>query len=143
MLLLAGCSNEKVDKYHMEIGKSESGFDVPIIETSETDKVEIGKMLFEEYLKIEYENYTNQYGKHVNILKDYKINKINFYKDLGNGDFEVEVDYDLQAIDGYVEVFKTGNGVESNDNWVRGKYFILKIENVAKNKYKLSDFYTG
>ena len=143
MLLLVGCSSKKMDTYHMEIGKSDAGLDVPIIKTSDTDKIAIGKMLFEEYLKITYENYKNEKGNYVNILKDYKINDIKLDEDLGNGDFLVSVDYDLQSIDGYIEVFKTGNGVESSDNWVKNKYFILKIQNVDKNKYKLSELYTG
>jgi hypothetical protein len=49
----------------------------------------------------------------------------------------------LQEIDGYVEVFKTGNGIESSYNWVRNKYFILEIKNLGKNKFELSEFYTG
>lgn len=113
-----------------------------MIKTNSTDKEEIGRLLFEEYLKNTYENYENDDGEIVNILRDYKLNKVNLYEEKENS-FLVEIDFETQAIDGYATVFITGNGVEKENNWVTDQYLIIEIENIEDNKYKMTDIYTG
>ena len=112
------------------------------ITTNSNDKEEIGRLLFEEYLKNTYENYENDDGEIVNILKDYKLNKVNLYEEKENS-FLVEIDFETQAIDGYTTVFITGNGIEKEDNWITDQYLIIEIENIEDNKYKMTDLYTG
>ena len=40
-------------------------------------------------------------------------------------------------------VFETGNGEIKNDNWVKGKYQIVDIKKIGKNKYTILEMYTG
>lgn len=113
-----------------------------IIETTSDDKEEIGRLLFERYLKDTYENYINDDGEKINILNNYKFNKVKLYEE-DKDSFQVEIYFETQAINGYATVFITGNGVEIEDNWVTGQYLIINIEKVDKNKYILTEFYTG
>ena len=72
ILFLVGCSSNG-----RNISKTESGIDVPIVEIkNEDDKTEIARVVFEEYLKLTYENYLNDENERINILKDYKIRDI-------------------------------------------------------------------
>lgn len=139
VLFLSGCSPNK-----RNISKTESGFDVPIVEMkNDEDKIEISRVVFEEYLELTYENYLNDENEIVNILRDYKINDINILGDLDSEGYRVEITYDLQSTDGYVTVFETGNGEIKEDNWVMGKYQIIDIKKIEENKYTISEMYTG
>ena len=139
VFFLTGCSNNKINTV-----KTESGFDVPIVEVKNKDnKIEIARAVFKEYLKLTYENYINDKGEKVNILKDYKINNINILESLESEGYRVEIAYDLQSINGYVTVFETGNGEVKDENWVKGKYQIIDIKKIDENKYTISDMYTG
>ena len=111
--------------------------------TNSIDKVEIGKLLFEEYLRDTYENFENEEGDIVNILNDYEIIDAKLENSESEYDFKVAINYELQSIDGYSTVFITGNGVEYKDNWVRDKYNIIEVEKVDDNKYKIIEIYTG
>ena len=72
ILFLVGCSSNG-----RNISKTESGVDVPIVDIkNEDDKTEIARVVFEEYLKLTYENYLNDENERINILKDYKIRDI-------------------------------------------------------------------
>ena len=136
---ISGCSINKGNTT-----KTESGLDVPIVEVkNEEDKIEIAKIVFEEYLKLTYENYLNDKNERVNILKEYKIKDINVLENVNSEEYRIEITYDLQSIDGYVTVFETGNGEIKNDNWVKGKYQIVDIKKIGKNKYTLLEMYTG
>ena len=136
---ISGCSINKGNTT-----KTESGLDVPIVEVkNEEDKIEIAKIVFEEYLKLTYENYLNDKNERVNILKEYKIKDINVLENVNSEEYRVEITYDLQSIDGYVTVFETGNGEIKNDNWVKGKYQIVDIKKIGKNKYTILEMYTG
>ena len=136
---ISGCSINKGNTT-----KTESGFDVPIVEVkNEEDKIEIARIVFEEYLKLTYENYLNDKNERVNILKEYKIKDINVLENVNSEEYRVEITYDLQSIDGYVTVFETGNGEIKNDNWVKGKYQIVDIKKINKNKYTILEMYTG
>ena len=136
---ISGCSINKGNTT-----KTESGFDVPIVEVkNEEDKIEIARIVFEEYLKLTYENYLNDKNERVNILKEYIIKDINVLENLNSEEYRVEITYDLQSIDGYVTVFETGNGEIKNDNWVKGKYQIVDIKKIGKNKYTILEMYTG
>lgn len=114
-----------------------------IIETTETDKKEIAKTLFEDFLVYNYGSVRTESKEYINILKDFKIKNTTFESDLDNGDFRVSMNYDLQSADGYVEYFTTGNGVKSSDNWVKDKFVIVDIEKIGENQYKLAAQYTG
>lgn len=139
VFFLTGCSNNKINTV-----KTDSGFDVAIVEVKNKDnKIEIARAVFEEYLKLTYENYINDKGEKVNILKDYKINNINILESLESEGYRVEIAYDLQSINGYVTVFETGNGEVKDENWVKGKYQIIDIKKIDENKYTISDMYTG
>ena len=111
--------------------------------TNSIDKVEIGKLLFEEYLRDTYENFENDEGDTVNILNDYEIIDAKLENSESEDVFKVAINYELQSIDGYSTVFITGNGVEYKDNWVRDKYNIIEVEKVDDNKYKIIEIYTG
>ena len=111
--------------------------------TNSIDKVEIGKLLFEEYLRDTYENFENDEGDIVNILNDYEIIDAKLENSESEYVFKVAINYELQSIDGYSTVFITGNGVEYKDNWVRDKYNIIEVEKVDDNKYKIIEIYTG
>ena len=111
--------------------------------TNSIDKVEIGKLLFEEYLRDTYENFENEEGDIVNILNDYEIIDAKLENSESEYVFKVAINYELQSIDGYSTVFITGNGVEYKDNWVRDKYNIIEVEKVDDNKYKIIGIYTG
>lgn len=111
--------------------------------TNSIDKVEIGKLLFEEYLRDTYENFENEEGDIVNILNDYEIIDAKLENSESEYVFKVAINYELQSIDGYSTVFITGNGVEYKDNWVRDKYNIIEVEKVDDNKYKIIEIYTG
>ena len=131
---ISGCSINKGNTT-----KTESGLDVPIVEV----KNEIARIVFEEYLKLTYENYLNDKNERVNILKEYKIKDINVLENVNSEEYRIEITYDLQSIDGYVTVFETGNGEIKNDNWVKGKYQIVDIKKIGKNKYTILEMYTG
>ena len=136
---ISGCSINKGNTT-----KTESGLDVPIVEVkNEEDKIEIARIVFEEYLKLTYENYLNDKNERVNILKEYKIKDINVLENVNSEEYRIEITYDLQSIDGYVTVFETGNGEIKNDNWVKGKYQIVYIKKIGKNKYTILEMYTG
>lgn len=136
---ISGCSTNKEN-----ITKTESGFDVPIVEVkNEEDKIEIAKTVFEEYLKLTYENYLNDKNERVDILKDYKIEDISLLDSVSSEEYKVEITYDLQSIDEYVTVFETGNGEIKNDNWIKGKYQIIEIKKIDENKYTILEMYTG
>ena len=61
---ISGCSINKGNTT-----KTESGLDVPIVEVkNEEDKIEIARIVFEEYLKLTYENYLNDKNERVNVL---------------------------------------------------------------------------
>ena len=136
---ISGCSINKGNTT-----KTESGLDVPIVEVkNEEDKIEIARIVFEEYLKITNENYLNDKNERVNILKEYKIKDINVLENVNSEEYRIEITYDLQSIDGYVTVFETGNGEIKNDNWVKGKYQIVDIKKIGKNKYTILEKYTG
>ena len=136
---ISGCSINKGNTT-----KTESGLDVPIVEVkNEEDKIEIARIVFEEYLKITNENYLNDKNERVNILKEYKIKDINVLENVNSEEYRIEITYDLQSIDGYVTVFETGNGEIKNDNWVKGKYQIVDIKKIGKNKYTILEMYTG
>ena len=136
---ISGCSINKGNTT-----KTESGLDVPIVEVkNEEDKIEIARIVFEEYLKLTYENYLNDKNERVNILKEYKIKDINVLENVNSEEYRIEITYDLQSIDGYVTVFETGNGEIKNDNWVKGKYKIVDIKKIGKNKYTILEMYTG
>ena len=136
---ISGCSINKGNTT-----KTESGFDVPIVEVkNEEDKIEIARIVFEEYLKLTYENYLNDKNERVNILKEYKIKDINVLENVNSEEYRIEITYDLQSIDVYVPVFETGNGEIKNDNWVKGKYQIVDIKKIGKNKYTILEMYTG
>ena len=136
---ISGCSINKGNTT-----KTESGLDVPIVEVkNEEYKIEIARIVFEEYLKLTYENYLNDKNERVNILKEYKIKDINVLENVNSEEYRVEITYDLQSIDGYVTVFETGNGEIKNDNWVKGKYQIVDIKKIGKNKYTILEMYTG
>ena len=124
---ISGCSINKGNTT-----KTESGLDVPIVEVkNEEDKIEIARIVFEEYLKLTYENYLNDKNERVNILKEYKIKDINVLENVNSEEYRIEITYDLQSIDGYVTVFETGNGEIKNDNWVKGKYQIGTLVGTA------------
>ena len=77
---ISGCSINKGNTT-----KTESGFDVPIVEVkNEEDKIEIARIVFEEYLKLTYENYLNDKNERVNILKEYKIKDINVLENVNS-----------------------------------------------------------
>ena len=136
---ISGCSINKGNTT-----KTESGLDVPIVEVkNEEDKIEIARIVFEEYLKLTYENYLNDKNERVNILKEYKIKDINVLENVNSEEYRIEITYDLQSIDGYLTVIETGNGVIKNDNWVKGKYQIVDIKKIGKNKYTILEMYTG
>ena len=121
---ISGCSINKGNTT-----KTESGLDVPIVEVkNEEDKIEIARIVFEEYLK---------------LTKEYKIKDINVLENVNSEEYRIEITYDLQSIDGYVTVFETGNGEIKNDNWVKGKYQIVDIKKIGKNKYTILEMYTG
>lgn len=124
-------------------GRLKVGNYTTVIETSETDKEEIAKKLFEDLLSYEYGHIKVESGEYINILKNYNIKNVTFESDLDNGDFRVSMNYDLQAVDGYVEYFTTGNGVKSSDNWVKDKFVIVDIEEIGENQYKLAAQHTG
>ncbi|MGL5693902.1 MAG: hypothetical protein ACRCXA_07485 [Peptostreptococcaceae bacterium] len=136
---ISGCSINEGN-----ITKTESGFDVPIVEVkNEDDKIEIARVVFEEYLKLTYENYLNDKDEKVDIIKDYKIEDISISENTNAEEYRVEITYDLQSIDGYVTVFETGNGEIKKDNWVKGKYQIIDIKKIDENKYTILEMYTG
>lgn len=136
---LVGCSANEINTT-----KTESGFDVPIVEVkNKDDKIEIARLVFEEYLKLTYENYLNDRNEKINILKDYKINDIAVLENLNSDEYRIEVTYDLQSIDGYTTVFVTGNGDIKEDNWVKGKYQIVDIKKIGEYRYTISNMYTG
>ena len=125
---ISGCSINKGNTT-----KTESGLDVPIVEVkNEEDKIEIARIVFEEYLKLTYENYLNDKNERVNILKEYKIKDINVLENVNSEEYRIEITYDLQSIDGYVTVFETGNGEIKNDNWVKGKYQIGALDGITR-----------
>lgn len=124
ILFLVGCSSNG-----RNISKTESGIDVPIVEIkNEDDKTEIARAVFEEYLKLTYENYLNDENERINILKDYKIKDISILENSNSEGYRIEITYDLQATDGYSTVFETGNGEIKENNWVKGKYQIVDIK---------------
>mgnify|MGYP003369517903 FL=1 len=139
IFILVGCKDSDSDQTELD-------YSFPIVEIKNENKIEISKIVFEEYLKSTYENYEDYKStenKKINILKDYKFNDIKIIKELNDKAFEVEISFDLQSIDGYATVFETGNGVISKDNWVKDKYLILDIEEVGANKYTIKNMYTG
>ncbi|WP_042273222.1 DUF4825 domain-containing protein [[Clostridium] dakarense] len=119
-------------------GRLKVGNHTSIIETSETDKTEIAKTLFEALLIYDYGNIKVESGEYINILKNYKIKNVTFKSDLDNGDFRVSMNYDIQSVDGYVDYFTTGNGIKSSDNWIKDKFVIVDIEKIGENQYKLA-----
>lgn len=139
ILFLVGCSSNG-----RNISKTESGVDVPIVEIkNEDDKTEIARVVFEEYLKLTYENYLNDENERINILKDYKIRDISILENSNSEGYRIEITYDLQATDGYATVFETGNGEIKENNWVKGKYQIVDIKKIGEDKYTISEMYTG
>lgn len=139
ILFLVGCSSNG-----RNIIKTESGIDVPIVEIkNEDDKTEIARVVFEEYLKLTYENYLNDENERINILKDYKIRDISILENSNSEGYRIEITYDLQATDGYATVFETGNGEIKENNWVKGKYQIVDIKKIGEDKYTISEMYTG
>lgn len=139
MFILLGCKNS--DSCQTELNSS-----FPIVEVESENKIEIANRVFEEYLKSTYENYEDYKStknKNINILKDYKFNDINIIEELNDKNYQVEITFNLQAIDGYATVFETGNGIISKDNWVKDKYMILDIKEVGINKYTIKNMYTG
>ena len=61
---ISGCSINKGNTT-----KTESGLDVPIVEVkNEEDKIEIARIVFEEYLKLTYENYLNDKNERINLV---------------------------------------------------------------------------
>lgn len=136
IIFILGIGAIFVDK---QINKDKSSY----TETNLTDKVEIGKLLFEDHLKNTFENFKNDEGKTVNILKDYKIIDAKLQDSESEDTFKIAIDYELQSIDGYSTVFITGNGVEYEDNWVRDKFNIIEVKKVGDNKYEIIGIYTG
>lgn len=55
----------------------------------------------------------------------------------------IEINYEVQSIDGYSTVFITGNGVEYEDNWIKEKYQIVEVKKIEKDKYTIVGVYTG
>lgn len=108
----------------------------PIIKTSTTNKTDIGKLLFEKYLKDSYENYINGEYETINIVSSELTDP------QGNDTFWVGIQYEVQSIDGYSTVFITTNGVEYEDNWIKEKYQIVEVKKIEKDKYTIVGVYT-
>lgn len=120
----------------VEVGISDEGYSTPIVSIEDTENLEeIGKILFEESLKINDE-YSSK-------IKSYKITNIEFSEKLGTDKFQIAITYDLKANEGYENDLDTGNGVNMNNGWTVGKYQILEIEKLHEDRYKLTNWYTG
>ena len=120
----------------VEVGISDEGFSTPIVHIEDTRNLEeIGKILFEESLKINEEYYEK--------IKSYKITYVSLMEELGEDKYQVKIAYDLEANEGYENDLDTGNGVNMNNGWTVGKYQILEIEKLHENRYKLTNWYTG
>ena len=78
----------------MEVGISDEGFSTPIVHIEDTRNLEeIGKILFEESLKINEEYYEK--------IKSYKITYVSLMEELGEDKYQVKIAYDLEANEGY------------------------------------------
>lgn len=120
----------------VEVGISDEGFSTPIVHIEDTRNLEeIGKILFEESLKINEEYYEK--------IKSYKITYVSLMEELGEDKYQVKIVYDLEANEGYENDLDTGNGVNMKNGWTVGKYQILEIEKLHENRYKLTNWYTG
>lgn len=120
----------------VEVGISDEGYSTPIVTIEDTENLEeIGKILFEESLKINEEYYEK--------IKSYKITYVGFIEELGEDKYQVKIAYDLEANEGYENDLDTGNGVNMKNGWTVGKYQILEIEKLEGNRYKLTNWYTG
>lgn len=120
----------------VEVGISDEGFNTPIVHIEDTRNLEeIGKILFEESLKINEEYYEK--------IKSYKITYVSLMEELGEDKYQVKIAYDLEANEGYENDLDTGNGVNMKNGWTVGKYQILEIEKLHENRYKLTNWYTG
>ena len=120
----------------VEVGISDEGYSTPIVTIEDTENLEeIGKILFEESLKINEEYYEK--------IKSYKITYVGFMEELGEDKYQVKIAYDLEANEGYENDLDTGNGVNMKNGWTVGKYQILEIEKLEGNRYKLTNWYTG
>lgn len=120
----------------VEVGISDEGFSTPIVHIEDTRNLEeIGKILFEESLKINEEYYEK--------IKSYKITYVSLMEELGEDKYQVKIAYDLEANEGYENDLDTGNGVNMKNGWTVGKYQILEIEKLHENRYKLTNWYTG
>lgn len=121
---------------NVEVGISDEGYSTPIVTIEDMENLEeIGKILFEESLKINDE-YSSK-------IKSYKITNIEFSEKLGTDKFQIAITYDLKANEGYENELDTGNGVNMNNGWTVGKYQILEIEKLDGSRYKLTNWYTG
>lgn len=120
----------------VEVGISDEGFSTPIVQIEDTENLEeIGKILFEESLKINEEYYEK--------IKSYKITYVSLMEELGEDKYQVKIAYDLEANEGYENDLDTGNGVNMKNGWTVGKYQILEIEKLHEDRYKLTNWYTG
>ncbi len=94
---------------------------------SEEEKIEIGKKLFDDYMRYLSANIKeNNDNREVNITcSNYRITKVSVIETTGNS-FTIGIDYDVQGV-GEKNVWIAAFGDIAEDNWVLNKYVNLKI----------------
>ncbi|VYU38838.1 hypothetical protein [Clostridium tertium] len=127
-------------------GYIDSALAYPIIETTSTDKVYIGKTIYEEYINIRstdwFHNLVNGINKEPEpSLTDYKITDCKLYSE-GENIFTVGISYDIKATNEYSPWY-AGNGVDGEDGWIINKFAFVDIEKIGENKYRMINAYTG
>lgn len=129
-----------------EFSKISSDKVYPTIETSETNKVEIGREVYKKYLEIHSTDwfFNLQNGimaKSSTVLLESKINSVDLSKE-GKNIFTVAISYDVHAADESSPWF-AGNGEIGVGNWIRNKFCFVDIEKIGENKYRMISSYTG
>ncbi|MGG7057782.1 M56 family metallopeptidase [Clostridium tertium] len=127
-------------------GYIDSSLVEPEIEIDTRDKEEIGRKLYEEYIKMHSTNWLFNLNKGINEETELSVteSKINDVKLISEGKyiFTVYISYDIKAANENSPWY-AGNGVIEDDNWIINKGIFLDIERTGENKYRIISGYTG
>ncbi|MGG7143009.1 M56 family metallopeptidase [Clostridium nigeriense] len=118
----------------------------PEIEIDISDKEEIGRKLYEEYIKMHSTNWFFNLSNGIDKEPELSVleSKINDVKLISEGKyiFTVDISYDIKAAN-EKSPWYAGNGVIEDNNWIRNKGTFLDIEKTGENKYRIISGYTG
>ena len=131
---------------HIRGGYIDAALVHPVIETTSKDKAYIGKMIYEEYINIQSTDWIFNLVNGINkepepSLTDYKITRCDLHSE-GENIFTVTVSYDIKTANENSPWY-AGNGVISEDGWIKDKFHFVDIEKIGENKYRMITAYTG